>query len=79
MSFNVFAWIREGVRQSVLMGVTDALEDIGPSPDGDDMKARLHTAVMRRAEAFVDGPTTTTAKPKRLGRSLKDLDLADNK
>ena len=29
MNFNLFLWIREGVKQSVLLGVSDAIEAIG--------------------------------------------------
>ena len=71
MNLNFFTWIREGVRQSVLLGVSDALDDIGTAPHGDDLKQHLHSALGRRSEAVVDA---APAKPKRLGRSLKDLE-----
>ncbi len=41
-SSGLFNWIREGVRQSVLLGVSDALESIG-APDQSD---KLHPALM---------------------------------
>src|SRR5262245_8428767 len=77
MNLNVFTWIREGVRQSVLMGVSDALEHIGAAPDGDDLKARVATAITRReSELAAAGAIPQNAnRPKRLGRSLKDIDI----
>lgn len=81
MNLNVFTWIREGVRQSVLAGVSDALDNIGAAPDGDDLKARVSTAIARRepdtltAAAVATGTTANPQRPKRLGRSLKDLEI----
>lgn len=77
-SFNVFNWIREGVRQSVLLGVTDAIEQIGSPTDVDDAKPRL-LELARRSEALPmpESPASaprSEAKPKRLGRSLRDME-----
>jgi hypothetical protein len=71
MSFNLFDWIREGVKRSVIQGVSEALESIG-HPAGDDSPAKLAHLL-----STVDGPTaalTGSAKSKRLGRSLKDVE-----
>ena len=54
MQFNVFDWIREGVKRSVILGVHDAVEAIG-SPAGDDVRTRLAAALAGPAEA-ADGP-----------------------
>ncbi len=75
MSFNLFQWIREGVRHSVVQGVADAVETIGTPPNNDNLSARLgeylrqsETETMKiRAEA-------PAGSRKRLGRSLKDID-----
>jgi hypothetical protein len=77
-SFNVFHWIREGVRQSVLLGVTDAIEQIGSPSEVDDAKPRL-LEMARRTEALPMPDTAAAAprseaKPKRLGRSLRDME-----
>ncbi len=72
---NFFAWIREGVRQAVLLGVSDAVETIGPPPNETDMGQHL-LEVIRKG-----GPDTTpkaiggSASPKRkkLGRSLSEV------
>ncbi len=44
---NFFAWIREGVRQAVLLGVSDAVEHIGTPPEGEDIR-HIDPAVVRR-------------------------------
>ena len=48
VNLNLFNWIREGIRQSVLLGVSDALEEIGTAPQGDELKHHLQTAIGRR-------------------------------
>lgn len=77
MNLNVFTWIREGVRQSVLAGVTDALDDMGTPPDGDDLKERVRQSLVRRMDELGTPKVGDTARPKRLGRSLKDLEFPD--
>src|SRR5262245_56997214 len=67
MQFNVFEWIREGVKRSVILGVSDAMESIG-SPDGEDARARLAQLLPATAEAAAE-PALAGGKRKRLGRS----------
>lgn len=76
---NFFTWLREGVRQSVLLGVSDAVEQLG-TPAGDD---ELHPSVtgflsMEGGEGqrkLTGGKRqTTTRGKKRLGKSLKEID-----
>ena len=73
MNVNFFEWLRDGVRQSVLLGVSDAIEQIGTPADSEE----LHPNVA----ALLTG--TTDNKPKRgsgnqgrkrLGKSLKEMD-----
>jgi hypothetical protein len=76
MQLNLFTWIREGVRRSVLLGVSDAVEAMG-SPSGEDVfhqnlgKLIDHTPADDGRATLVDAKRT-----KRLGRSLKDFDGA---
>ena len=74
MQFNLFAWIREGVRRSVILGVNDAVEEIG-APHGDEAwKERL--ASLLEAPAMEEGASAAgiaAGKKRRLGRSLKDF------
>ena len=50
---NFFSWVRDGVRQAVLLGVSDAVGDIGTPPEGDDIGQRL-LQVMRNGQPGVD-------------------------
>jgi hypothetical protein len=70
MQFNLFDWIREGVKRSVLQGVSDAMEAIG-SPDGESAQAHLAHLL----PATTSSPTSLSAgKRQRLGRSLRDVE-----
>lgn len=82
---NLFNWIREGVRQAVLLGVSEAVETIGASPNGDDMSHRL-LEVIRNGGPQVDGGTpgappalAAQARRKKLGRSLSDIQAEHGK
>jgi hypothetical protein len=79
MDVNFFSWLRNGVKQSVLLGVSDAIEDLGVPENSDD----LHPGVA----ALLQGEESSTKKRntrskggsrKRLGRSLKDIEGADD-
>lgn len=79
MNMNFFQWLRDGVRQSVILGVSDAVEQIGvpeAEPEvqpalaallGNDSATATATATKPRRKA------TTTASRKRLGKSLKEM------
>ena len=75
MQPNFFQWIRDGVKQSVLLGVSDAVDQLGTIPHSEKLNEHLRTAL-----AFDDEPRTTSGRigegisggRKRLGRSLKD-------
>ena len=79
MNLNVFNWIREGVRQSVLAGVSDALDQMGTTVDGDDLRPRLTEVLRRQTSNGGDAVVAGESRPRRLGRSLKDLDLDKGK
>ncbi len=80
MSVNFFEWLRDGVRQSVLLGVSDAIEQIGTPEESDDVHPGVAAFLQsdKTEKKRVSGPVapggTTTASRKRLGRSLKDID-----
>ena len=73
MQLNVFAWIREGVKRSVLLGVSDAIESIG-APEGDDgaLKRRLTQLLLPEAIPIPSAPALSGSR-KRLGKSLRDV------
>jgi hypothetical protein len=87
---NFFTWIRDGVRQSVLLGVSDAIETLGTPASTED----LHPSVagLLRVDKSVDasprlaqvgsGSGSGSGNPanrKRLGRSLKDIETDTKK
>ncbi len=77
VNMNVFSWIRDGVRRSVLLGFSDALSDIGASPEdelSDTMKGLVQEAP--GGKTAIGSKGKTTASRKRLGRSLKELEQA---
>lgn len=87
MNVNFFEWIRDGVRQSVLLGVSDAIEQIGTPAESSNMHPgvaafmasdktgeKKHVGAVAGTNAA--GATATGATNngrKRLGRSLKDI------
>ena len=71
MNVNFFEWLRDGVRQSIMLGVSDAIEHIGTPADSDE----LHPNVA----ALLQGTTTKRKQTKaggrkRLGKTLKEMD-----
>ena len=84
---GVYAWIRENVRNAVLLGFNDAVEMIGPASPTSEMNEQL-TSVLKQSpqlslessgagtRALTSSATATVAarpKRKRLGRSLGDI------
>ena len=76
---NFFGWIRDGVKQSVLLGVSDAIETIGTPDDVKGMHPNV--AALLRGQP-TDSTSSTgisriggqgTASKKRLGKSLRDI------
>ena len=76
MSFNFFDWVRDGVKNSVLLGVSDAVNTMG-MPHEESSKEKIlgflknnpdHDTPVRRISGGA-APTGT----KKLGRSLNDI------
>ncbi len=76
MSVNFFDWIRDGVRQSVLLGVSDAIEQLGTPADSEDVHPGVAAflASEKGEKKRVGVAASTSTGRKRLGRSLKDID-----
>ncbi len=74
---NFFEWIRLGVRRAVLLGVADAVGDIGKPPESEDISRRLLEIIRHQPNAAVGSPETPqityTPRRRRLGRSLNDI------
>ncbi len=79
MDVNFFSWLRNGVKQSVLLGVSDAIEDLGTPENADDLHPGV--AALLRGESSdntkrVGAGAAKGSSRKRLGRSLKDIEPA---
>jgi len=75
VNFNLVLWIREGVKQSVLLGVSDAIEAIGTPENSDDISPRLLEFMKQGgADSGTKAASGGNGQRKRLGRSLKDLE-----
>ncbi|MEZ6133503.1 MAG: hypothetical protein R3C53_01205 [Pirellulaceae bacterium] len=78
-NMNFFGWIRDGVRQSVLLGVSDAVEQLGTPPQGEEINTNLAGLLRSHGSNHTDQPKIASAAGgspkgrKRLGKSLKDI------
>lgn len=81
MEFNFFDWIRNGVKRSVLMGVSDAVEQMGMPAEESSSKDKIlsflqsdestksqTTAGRRRIAGSSNG-----TPPRKLGRSIAEF------
>lgn len=80
MDLNFFQWLRDSIRRTVLLGVSDAMQSLGTPDDDDSVHPQVAALLTGDPEA---APKTTRAKTtgraanstqrKRLGKSLKEL------
>lgn len=70
---NFFSWVRDGVRQAVLLGVSDAVGDIGTPPEGDDIGQRLLQALRSGQPVIAEASPHERTSRKKLGRSLEQI------
>lgn len=78
---GLFNWIRDGVKQSVLLGVSDAIDTIGSPEENRSLNPALLSFAKQplamQAEARIDEAAQrklpSASGRKRLGRSLSDL------
>lgn len=75
---NFFSWIRDGVRQSVLLGVSDAVEQLGTPAANDEIHPSVAGLFAARPANLASGKLTGAAASgpadrKRLGKSLKEM------
>lgn len=76
-----FQWLREGVRQAVVLGLADAVEDVGTRSREEDFGPALAQALRERlvvhhpeaAAATAGVAAAPTGKRRRLGRTLDAL------
>ncbi len=76
-NFNFFSWLRDGVRQSVLLGVNDAVEQLGTPSADEQLNPQLAGVIqLHRGEGDIPklaSKSKSTSSRKRLGKSLKDM------
>ena len=80
MNFNFFDWIRDGVKRSVLLGVSDAVQTMGMPHEEESSKDKIlsflqdetQTGAPRRR---VTGSNVSSGQ-RKLGRSLNDIQSA---
>jgi hypothetical protein len=75
---GVFGWIREGVRRAVLLGFSDAVEQIGAADDRDALHPQLQSLLREAPQRLVGDapaadPIPSRNERKRLGRSLGQI------
>jgi hypothetical protein len=72
-----YGWIRENVKRAVLLGFSDAVEQLGTPIEGEEISPRL-LAVLRQPQPLLP-PEAPAAKPagsggrKRLGQTLEQI------
>jgi hypothetical protein len=70
---NFFVWIRESVKRAVLLGVSDAIEQIGTPAESDDSTQRLLTSLRQHVALEAQPSLPGASGRKRLGRSLNQI------
>ena len=77
MNFNFFDWIRDGVKRSVLLGVSDAVEQIGMPEDEENSRTKILGFLQEDNETGVPRKRITgspsTGSTRKLGRSITDI------
>ncbi|MDR2762401.1 MAG: hypothetical protein LBB88_07365 [Planctomycetaceae bacterium] len=82
MDFNFFEWIRSGVKQSVLMGVSDAVKIMGTPQDEKTAKEKIMGFLQTESNSNDEinkrriTSTISTTSTKKLGRSITDIQTA---
>lgn len=71
-----YGWVRENVKRAVLLGFSDAVEQLGAPLDSEEVSPHL-LAVLREPKKLLPSETATT-KPngggrKRLGQTLEQI------
>ena len=72
MKINFFDWIREGVRQSILLGLSDAAIDIGSEKDVEVLNQQL-LASLDQGRIVDESAKANRGKRKASGRSLTQI------
>ena len=76
MNFNFFDWIRDGVKRSVLLGVSDAVQQMGMPSDEEKSRETILAFLQEDSDVSahrrLTGPMSGSSG-RKLGRSIKDI------
>ena len=72
MRINFFDWVREGVRQSILLGLSDAADEIGSEKDVEVLNQQLLSS-LDQGRIVDETAKTSRGRRKALGRSLSQI------
>ncbi|MDR1957511.1 MAG: hypothetical protein LBQ54_00405 [Planctomycetaceae bacterium] len=79
MNFNFFDWVRDGVKRSVLLGVSDAVETMGMPTDEESSKDKIlsflqdGSAATKQVAAPAMRRRLPSAPARKLGRSITEI------
>ena len=77
MNFNFFDWVRDGVKRSVLLGVSDAVETIGMPTDQESSKDKILSFLQDDTAKLEVSATQRRRLPsgpaRKLGRSISEI------
>jgi len=73
MNYNIFDWFRTGIKQSILLGVTDAVDVLGAPPGDSRESAKEKILGFLKDDNEVPRRITSGTGQKKLGRSLNDI------
>jgi hypothetical protein len=79
MNFNFFDWVRDGVKRSVLLGVSDAVQTMGMPHDEESTKDKILSFLQDSSPATpasrsrVSSSSSSKTSQRKLGRSISDI------
>ena len=81
MDLNFFQWFRDSIRRTVLLGVSDAMQDLGTPDDDGSIHPQMAALIGNTEASETAAPKATRSRArgttgnsrKRLGKSLKEL------
>ena len=72
---NFFQWIRDGVRRAVLLGVSDAVTDLG-TPEGEETTPPWLEVIRSNPPVLTQETPGEPNRRRKLGRSLQEMQAA---
>ena len=77
MDFNFFEWIRQGVKRSVLLGVSDAVETMGAPHDPETSADKIMSFLRQEGDETKTTrrriSSSSSSSTRKLGRSISEI------